>query len=240
MSETSSTVERFVQLIELISDVGSATPQELAEHLGVSRSSVQRLLTTLQRRHFVIRTSTGFGLDTYMRVISDVALRGLRTAAHNVLQEISEASHETAVLYVADGDQVVVLEEAFTADHPMRVRNPPGTRSSLTESPGGLAFLCHARENTRARALRADPERVGAAMERVRETGYASGEHEAGSLVHELAVPVVDERGRAIASFAILGPRSRADALLEHLPMLRAGAERIARIRRSDDENPRR
>ncbi len=237
MSETSSTIERFVQLLELIGEVGSATPQEMAAQLGVSRSSVQRLLTTLQRRRFVIRTPTGFGLDTYVRVISDVALRSLRSAAYNVLREISETCQETAALYVADGDRVVVLEESFTPDHPMRVRNPAGTRSDLAESPGGLAFLAHARESTRARALRRDPERIAAAIARVRETGHAHGPVEPGSLVQELAVPVVDQRGRAVASLAILCPQSRAEGLMRHLPMLQAGAGRIVEIRRNDDEN---
>lgn len=239
MSETSSTVERCVQLLDVVSELGSATAQQLAGRLEISRTSVQRLITTLERRGFLSRTPAGFVLATYLRVISDVALRGLRSAAHNVAREIAEDCHDTVVTYVADADDVVVLDEAITTlEQPARARHPVGTRVGMAAGAGGLAFLAHARPATQARLTAAAPG-LAAVLAEVRAAGHALARDRPRPQVAEIAVPVLGESGRAIASLALLAPAWRAAALPGHLPRLREGAARIAAGRRTDDEDRR-
>jgi len=240
MTEISSTVVSCVQLLELISDGRRRRPRDLAEELGLSRSSVQRLLTTLEGRGLLVRAEAGHVLSTRMRVMADQIMPTLRGVASNAIRELADDCPETVALLDHDGPDVVVLDEAVpTTEHSVRARLAVGTRQAAGDGAGALVHLAHRDMAARTRATRRRPD-LAETIARAREQGWLLMRSPAGAEVTELAVPVIDEEERILGSIAVLAPTARAGGLERHVPLLASHARRIARLHapgpRQDDE----
>jgi DNA-binding IclR family transcriptional regulator len=142
-AETSQTLDRGIRLLTLVAEAsGGLTVNEAATALGVNRTVVYRLATTLEQHGFVRRAdsgrlSLGFGV---------LALAGrvhplLRHAALPVLRALAEDVGATAHLTVADGGEalaVAVVEPTWTDFH---VAYRVGSRHDLRRGAAGRAIL---------------------------------------------------------------------------------------------------
>ncbi|HZY29423.1 MAG TPA: helix-turn-helix domain-containing protein [Jiangellaceae bacterium] len=142
-AETSQTLDRGIRLLTLVAEAsGGLTVNEAAISLGVNRTVVYRLATTLEQHGFVRRAdngrlSLGFGV---------LALAGrvhplLRHAAMPVLRTLAEDVGATAHLTVADGGEalaVAVVEPTWTDFH---VAYRVGSRHDLRRGAAGRAIL---------------------------------------------------------------------------------------------------
>jgi DNA-binding IclR family transcriptional regulator len=143
VAETSQTLDRGIRLLTLVAEAsGGLTINEAATSLGVNRTVVYRLATTLEQHGFVRRAdngriSLGFGV---------LALAGrvhplLRHAALPVLRALAEDVGATAHLTVADGGEalaVAVVEPTWTDFH---VAYRVGSRHDLRRGAAGRAIL---------------------------------------------------------------------------------------------------
>ncbi|HJU97125.1 MAG TPA: helix-turn-helix domain-containing protein [Jiangellaceae bacterium] len=142
-AETSQTLDRGIRLLALVAEAsGGLTVNEAATALGVNRTVVYRLATTLEQHGFLRRAdngrlSLGFGI---------LALAGrvhplLRHAALPVLRALAEEVGATAHLTVADGGEalaVAVVEPTWTDFH---VAYRVGSRHDLRRGAAGRAIL---------------------------------------------------------------------------------------------------
>ncbi|MFF4989290.1 IclR family transcriptional regulator [Streptosporangium saharense] len=241
MADTSKTVEKAIRILEELGASQWSTPQELSTRLGLSRTVVQRLLLTLHQREFVTRENGLYRLSTRLRVIADVVLRKLRAASHNVVRELSEDLRETVVLYVADGADVVVLDEALTAqDHLTCVRHEVGARVGMLSSAGGLALLSGAESSTRTWVLRASGagDEIAAELTAIEEQGFVAMRDRPYRGISSLAVPIIGPEHHAVASLAVLAPTARVSAVDNALPRVRRATTRIADVLKRDAAHP--
>lgn len=142
-AETSQTLDRGIRLLTLVAEApGGVTVSEAATALGVNRTVVYRLATTLEEHGFVRRAgngrlSLGFGV---------LALAGrvhplLRHTALPVLRALAEDVGATAHLTVADSGEalaVAVVEPTWTDFH---VAYRVGSRHDLRRGAAGRAIL---------------------------------------------------------------------------------------------------
>jgi DNA-binding IclR family transcriptional regulator len=142
-AETSQTLDRGIRLLTLVAEAsGGLTVNEAATALGVNRTVVYRLATTLEQHGFLRRAdngrlSLGFGI---------LALAGrvhplLRLAALPVLRALAEDLGATAHLTVVDGGEalaVAVVEPTWTDFH---VAYRVGSRHDLRRGAAGRAIL---------------------------------------------------------------------------------------------------
>lgn len=143
--ETAQTLDRGLQLLQVLGSPGAQaglTVTELAERLGVGRTVVYRLVSTLAARDFVTRSSDG-------RVRLGLAMTRLALAvrpvvidlARPVLRRLAEQRGATAHLTVAEGDDalaVLVVEPSWTDFH---VAYRVGSRHPLDQGAAGRAIL---------------------------------------------------------------------------------------------------
>ncbi len=143
-AETSQTLDRGLRVLELLAHTtGGLTVTELAQHLGVGRAVVYRLLATLEE-HSLVRRSTA---DARIRIglgILQLAHRVqpmLRAAALPVLRRLAEELGVTAHLTIAEGSEalaVAVVEPSWTDYH---VAYRIGSRHPLERGAAGRAIL---------------------------------------------------------------------------------------------------
>ena len=190
MAEQSKTVDSALSLLALVAGAdGSPTAASLARTLGLSRTAVARLLTTLESHGLVRRTGPGWGPGLGLLTLADGIEPQLRALARAELEGLAARFGETAVLSVRDGDEAVAVDQVLGDGGVVRIHYRPGTRHPLTVAASG-------------RALLDDPDRGSADTVVV-----SQGELEPG--VRGVAATVRGPDGRPVASIAVVAPAHR-------------------------------
>ncbi|MFG2126605.1 IclR family transcriptional regulator [Streptomyces sp. NPDC048751] len=235
MAEISKTADQALAVLLAVGEGQPCTPAQLARDLRMNRTVVHRLLATLHQRGFVIRQDDGYApgvalLRLAERVQPDLATHG-RTAAAKLRESIGE----TVVMHVRDGDDAVVLLQAVSDEHVVRVEHKIGSRHSLLAGASGRAILAFLDPKAveRITGQAEDPETARRQLEGVRHVGYALSHDELQLGVHGIAVPVLDGSEQALASLAVLVPTSRTGSVTQHIgALLEAGAQLSAELGR--------
>lgn len=232
MSEFSQTADNAIAILVELGEFGWATPQKLAIRMATNRTVVQRLLTTLLNRGFVIRQDGEYALSWRVRQLADGVQARLRHAAATHMAVLSARTRETVVLQVIDGDDVVVLHEvAYSSDVRLQVRHEVGARSPLTQSASGLAILAGVNEKHLGRVLRSrdDLSALLPRLEQIRQIGIAFTSDELQQGVSGIATLLSRNEDEPHASLAVIAPTSRTDELRRHTGSLLRAAKEIER-----------
>ncbi|WPB89313.1 IclR family transcriptional regulator [Streptomyces malaysiensis] len=233
MAEISKTADQALAVLLAVSESQPCTPAQLSRDLRMNRTVVHRLLTTLHRRGFVIRQDDGYAPGPMLIRLADSVESELAEHGRMAVAQLSETIGETVVLHVRDSDDAVVLLQAVSSRHVVRVEHRIGSRHSLLAGASGRAILAFLEEKTAERITgKAEhPETARRQVEGVRHLGYALSHDELQLGVHGVAVPIVDEAERALASLAVLVPTSRTSAITHHIDaLLEAGVKLSATL----------
>jgi DNA-binding IclR family transcriptional regulator len=217
---------------------------ELAASLGLSASTVRRLLLVLVDRGFAEQDEA---TRTY-RLGPQTRTLGGRHVDHQVLREVSRAtlvnlkseSTETVFCSIRDGLEVVYVE-CLAAIHPVKMYGEPGTRLPLHATSQGKAILAYLPAFMTDRLLRqmefevftqktiSDAADLQVELQQVRERGFAMNLEEREPGVMSVAAPILDPSGQAVAAVCIGAPTlrvSEGDLVARFAPMvMRAGDE---------------
>jgi DNA-binding IclR family transcriptional regulator len=196
---------------------------ELSRQLALHKSTVSRLLSTLEYEGLVERVEPG---DKYRLGFEFARLAGkvphfadLRTVARPLLHSLARAANETVHLAVRDGDSVINLEQISGA-HLVRDTNWVGRRTPFHCVANGKALLAYFSASDVER-LTAGPltrftprtitDRAGLRreLEWVRRHGYAQARGEVEEGLNAVAAPVFDPRGHIVAAVSVSGPAYR-------------------------------
>lgn len=236
--ESVQSVERAIALLlQLDANSPSLDATTLSERTGLSRSTVYRLLGTLEQAGMVSKRGTRFELGQKVLRLAG----GYRAANHisihakSVLDELAQQVQTGVTLAVLDGDVVVTVETGNAVNgHYVLQPYELGRRIPATATSVGrmlLAFREPPGRATRKRSGIADHN--AHASEQIRRQGFAltSGLLEAG--VRTIAVPVYDQTGTVVAGLGVLADANRTSAEQlagDILVKLRAAAERLTQL----------
>ncbi len=233
--ESVQSVERAISILLALD---AASPRldaaTLSVRTGLSRSTVYRLLGTLEQTGMVRKRGSQFELGPNVMKLAG----GYRAANHisvhakSVLVDLAEQVHTGVTLAVLDGDVVVTVEtgNAVNGDYVLQP-NELGRRIPAIATSVGRMLIAY---DEAASANRPTNSPIDAAeAEQIREQGYAltSGLLEAG--VRTIAVPVFDHGGSVVAGLGILADADRTSAAElagEHLTRLRFAADRLTQL----------
>jgi IclR family KDG regulon transcriptional repressor len=205
---------------------------QIAESVHMSKTTVHRLLTTLENKRFITRDKAsglyrlGFRfIEMAALVLQDVELHRW---AHPYLQRLSAEFGETVDLSILDGSQVIYLE---VIESPQRVKIAAavGQRLPAYFTASGKALLAYLPEEHVKKIIAenlADSSDHGsvsilemlADLRGIAERGYAVSEQEYEEAINAVAVPIFDAEKHPIASIAVVGPSYRLTK--ERLPLL--------------------
>ncbi|MEU8841647.1 IclR family transcriptional regulator [Streptomyces roseus] len=240
----SQSVERALRILPLLAR-GPAGLGEVAEELGVHKSTALRLLRTLHEHGFAYRQPDGrhrLGARLFALAAEAVENLDVRTVAHPHLVELNRLTGHTVHLALHQDDEVVYIDKVESR-YPVRMYSRIGRPVPLTVAAVAKLLIADLPEAER-RALaerieyprhtaRSTPDAQAFLRELalVREQGWASdlGGHE--ESVNCLGAPVRGPDGRAVAALSVSAPSVvvSAEGLLELLPLVRRTAETIGR-----------
>jgi len=220
---------------------------EIAAKLGYYKSTVYRVLSTLERRGFVQQNElTGkywLGFRLYALGMLANQYMGLRDLARPWLRELGERYQETVHLAVLNdnkenGPEIIVIDKIETK-HRLSLTPPVGSSSPAHCSGVGKVLLAYADPSWLCRVLGqapltkftentiTDPGELEQELARIRRAGYALDNEEIEVGLRCVAAPIFAPSGTVVAAISVSGPTSRMTD--ERLPELIASVMETAR-----------
>jgi IclR family acetate operon transcriptional repressor len=236
---TLRTADRALRVLQEFGTPDQAlTVSGVADRLGIHRSTVSRLVGTLESRGFLERSGPGelLRLGPEVARLGRVALAGreLASMARPVMDRLAGETGETVTLAVPAGEEVLTLAQS-DGRHFVASGNWAGVRTAPHCCSDGkvlLAFgalgLPPGRLRRFARDTIVDRRELARDLERVRSRRFAVCVSELEEGLVGLAVPVRDD-GTCIAALCISGPAYRLDrdAIETFAPACLAAAEEL-------------
>ena len=221
--DTSKTVENALVLLDTIARLGPLTLGDLASELKLNRTVVYRLLTTLQKRCFVMKFGGAYIVGPTLSRLAEAVLPAVRQVVTPTLQRLSASTQETVSCAVRDGNSWVVLEQVLDSYHALHVREEAGTRYPLHLGAHGYALMAALSDDVLAAYYTRTtvPESSRKAIASAKELGYAMSRGELRDGVSGIAVMGMVKS--VPFSLAIIVPSVRAADVATHLaPLLDA------------------
>lgn len=208
---------RILEMMAASTDTVGIT--ELADELGIDKSSVSRLVQTLANYGYAKQDpqSRRYRLGPQIIWLSRnlLARMPLRDEARPFLGLLVERTGECAHLAILAQNQALYIDQVESPAS-LRVTTGVGTLAPLHCTALGkslLAFNNHAEipEALPAFTLRTitDPDTLRLHLEQTRRQGYAVDDEEYELGVRCVAAPVKDYRGSAVGAIGISGPAGR-------------------------------
>lgn len=216
MSEhTIPAVDRAVLILSRLAAAPGSGIRELSEALAVPRSTVYRILNSLEAGGLVVvdqsaRYRLGGGLLRLARTVP--VDDDLVAVAKAPMDALAAATGSTVKLSVIDGEEAMVVAVAV-GSQAYGVTTRVGRRFPLHAGAASKVLLAHAGRDVIDRILSrpleayteetlCDPQVLRAQMETVRSDRVATDRGEYVRGVHAIAVPVFGPEGRCVAALS--------------------------------------
>lgn len=246
-SESLSTVRNAARLLkEFRSRESYLGVSELARRLGLGKSTVHRLLTTLATEGLIEQDprTGGYRLGIVVFELGEAVKvhLDLHTAGGPVLASLREETGESSQIGVLDGFDVVYVDR-MESQRTIRMFTETGRRMPVHCTSSGKVLLahldpCRLDDLLAASALErltlhtiTDPDLLRLELRRVRERGWSDAVEERELGVASIAAPIRRLDGTVIAAISVGAPVSRLGALQRRRygPVVAEAAKAVSR-----------
>jgi len=199
---------------------------EISQHLQTHKSSVFRILGTLEFKGFLIkdRESNKYRLGFKLLDLANRVLHryNLRDHAGPLMEQLAEKTGEMIHLSILDGAEIVYLEKKGQGQV-LTVATRVGGRHPAYASAMGKVLLAglsseEAAQRLGRRPLKKytpqtinDPSTLFKVLEQVNIEGYSIDDEEAFPGIRCVAAPIRDRGGQVIAALSVSAPIQRMD-----------------------------
>lgn len=201
---------------------GPAGVTEIADRVRLPKSTVSRLLSTLEELGAVEQVAAGgdYRIGWAMLELAAAARpgRSLVSVARPHLAELNRLTGEAAGLSIPDGTEMLYLDQ-LTPDSELQVRDWTGHRIPMHAVPSGHVVLSSEPELLErviadslprfAAHTLTDPNALRQRLELVRTQQYAWAFEEFADGLNSVAAAVRNDAGKVIAALHVYGPASR-------------------------------
>ncbi|GIO37839.1 IclR family transcriptional regulator [Paenibacillus antibioticophila] len=212
-------VERALDILLCFTKQRDLSLTEIAGEIGLHKSTVHRLLTTLEEKGFVIRDSATekYRLGLKIWELSVHLSEGDEPAIllQPRMEQLRDRLGETVSLYLLDGTDRLRIQ-AVQSNQAIRRVAPVGARLPLFVGASSKVLVAYAPDEVLQSVLNSSewPSSVDRAeylaqLERIREIGYATSYEEREPGAAAVSVPILNRRGELAAALSVSGPVSR-------------------------------
>jgi len=233
MNQTVRAIERALAILTSFDAEHSQLGiTELSQRLQMPKSTVHRILTTLESWGFVGQDKASGRYQLGLQVFELGTVVGntlaLRQASLPVLEQLRRETQETVLLAVYDDGEVLYLD-VLDSPQPVKLIVRPGSRLLAHCTASGKAFLSALPEAEVERLLSrplirrtpktiTDPDELRREMALDRQRGYSVAREENNPGTHAVGVPILSERGDVLGVVTVAGPAYRlSDEVMLHL-----------------------
>lgn len=203
---------------------GDLGVNELSRKLGMHKSTVSRLCSTLEKAGYLARDASTekYRLGARLQQLQGASSVDLRAAARDVLRQLVDTSGETVTMAVRDGLDVVTIE-VLDGPRMVRMQARVGARTQIHASAGAKAILAYLPSDEVARVVDAWPlarltpntitekAELLRDLEVTRDRGYSVDQEELEVGLRCVGAPIHDQTGEVVAAIAVSAPRHRLD-----------------------------
>jgi DNA-binding IclR family transcriptional regulator len=216
----SQSLDRALTLMDALAE-GPKNLDQLAERVGVHKSTVLRLLRTLEAHRFVQRDGVRFyRLGTALFDLAHRALedRDVRRLVEPALRDLNATTGHTVHLASYEGGEVIYIDK-YESRHNVRMYSRIGKRAPL-HCTAVAKILIAALPEPERRAVAASidyvkltgntitaPAAYLAELATVAERGYAIDDAEHEDFIHCIAAPIRGTRGEVLAAMSLSVPQ---------------------------------
>jgi DNA-binding IclR family transcriptional regulator len=245
MSESVRAVERALDVLMCFTrETPELTMTQVAEQVGIHKSTAHRLLATLEAKRFIQRDQTTgiyrLGIRLAQMAYLTLEHSDLRRMAVPFMHKLCDRYEENIDLTVLD-DADVLFINILEGPHRVKLAAAIGQRLPAFATASGKAILGFMPEKMVRRILEqgmpqltphtlSTPEVLFKDLNSIREMGFAISEQELEEQISAVAAPIFDQENRPIASIAVAGPTYRLtrERMMEIGPNLVATAKEIS------------
>jgi len=221
-------VDRALSILDALTD-DKVSLADLSKRTDLYKSTVLRLLKSLENYGYVLRTTDGsYRLGSKVLHLGALYQRHFRTSeiVPQVLERIGAELHEGASFYVCEDDKRVCLHRVETT-RAVRDSIHVGDRLPLTVGAAG-------------HVLRAFSGARGERFDDIRQRMYAASFGERDSETAAVSAPVLGPGNKLIGALSVSGPRYRIEAAGESriVPVLFKHARELTRTFGGNVDDP--
>lgn len=235
-------VERALDILLCFTDATDLGLSEISSRLSLHKSTVHRLLATLENKGFLIR-----GVETEKYRLGFRIWELSANLTHNddpatmllpEMERLRDLVEETISLYVRDGMERIRIQ-AVQSKQPIRRVAPIGARMPLTVGASSKVLVAYA-DAAVARELLEDPdwpdfvsrESYVEQLEQIRQQGFATSVEERELGTAAVAAPIFNRNGQLVASIAASGPSNRLtqEKMSQYAPFIKEAAYRMGKM----------
>jgi len=241
----SSSLRRALSILSYVESQAGATLTQIAESLGMHKSTVLRLTEPMLDAELLARDAeTGrfrLGLGALRLGQSYLSTLDIRTVASGPLRALQRISGQTCHLVVPDGLEAVYIDKVESEAN-VRMASRVGRRVPLYRTGVGKAMLAFGDDMLLGAVVEAglvaatprtitDPEALRRELARIRRRGYAVDDQENEPDVRCIAAPLFDHEERVVGAVSVSGLASRVTAAEVHrlAPDVTGTARQISR-----------
>jgi IclR family transcriptional regulator, KDG regulon repressor len=228
-SKPGSTIKSLVKtlrLLKLFSPQHNVwTAEDMVSILGYHKSSVQRILATLEKEGFLSkatprRSEYRLGPDIlFLGNVAEMSL-DLRSVARPIMADLVHRAQETCYLCVADQGQCLYIDKV-ECSQPIRIINQVGQRNPMHCTGVGKALMSGMADdaidrliesrglNAHTRNTITDPRQLRQQIDGIRRSGIAQDNEELDLGVKCVAAPIKGRSGAVVAAISLSGPTQR-------------------------------
>ncbi len=235
-------VERAADILVSLGE-GEKTLTEISNGLNLNKTTVYRLLGTLQKKDFVLKNAENGKYYLHWGLIGLFhsgleRSQGLVQNAYPFMEKLWKLTSETVTLYIKKGQYRICVSE-IVSEHPLKFAVGVGTVvpiNAYTGSPGKifLAYMTReevtdvlSHEKTSHGFKVTDQGLLLKELSEIKQRGWAVSYGERIKGGASLSVPIWNRQGDVVASLNIFGPYARLNenVLLGFLDLLKECAQ---------------
>jgi DNA-binding IclR family transcriptional regulator len=243
---TSTTVAKAFAILDMLASNGEdgTSLKEVSSHLGTSKSTAHRYLTTLEKLAVVERDERDhfrLGLKLIELAGAFLSDHNLRNVSEPFLNKVAAQTQETVHLAVPSVNEVVYIAKV-DSPHSIRMVSRIGARMPIYCTALGKAILAYYPFERVAEIIGeglpvrtpytiTSPQALRVELERVRAQGFAADDQENEIGVRCVGAPIFDYTFKVIGAISVSGPANRMskERSLELGPLVRDAALEVSR-----------
>ncbi|MFC5591965.1 IclR family transcriptional regulator [Sporosarcina soli] len=219
MTTKNKTVVRSLDILNLFIDHEELTFQEIIDLSGIPKTSVYRMLMTIEDMGFVEKgADSKYRLGLLFLKFGDLVSRRLdiRQVAYPIMKDLHNDVEEAVNLIIQQGDEAIYIEKIDTYQK-VRLYTAIGRRSPLYAGACSRVILSYLPDNEIAKYVAStelkpfaqgtitEKDHLMETIHQARENGYTVSHSELENHTSSIAAPIFDHQGYVIAGISIAG-----------------------------------